>query len=108
RDGFEATADRAHGDRAACGHPCALCRGISVQPGLHEDGDAQRDGGTRCAHDADHWWGQGPDLLFAESATMFFARAADTRFTFLTDPDGFATGLVLHHPRFNRTVKKVR
>ena len=46
--------------------------------------------------------------ILAESETMFFAQAADTRFTFLTDPDGFATGLVLHHPRFNRTVKKVR
>ena len=45
--------------------------------------------------------------IFAESATSFFAQAADARFTFLTDSDGFATGLILHQARFNRTVKRV-
>jgi hypothetical protein len=46
--------------------------------------------------------------IFAESEISFFAHAADTWFTFLADADGFATGLILHQSRFNRTVKKVR
>ena len=46
--------------------------------------------------------------IFAESTTGFFTQAQEPRFTFLTDSDGFATGLILHQSRFNRTVKKVR
>jgi CubicO group peptidase (beta-lactamase class C family) len=51
--------------------------------------------------------GEAKAPIFAESATSFFAQNADNRFTFLTDADGFATGLILHQSRFNRTVKKV-
>jgi len=46
--------------------------------------------------------------IFSESTTGFFTEAAEPRFTFLTDSDGFATGLILHQSRFNRTVKRVR
>jgi serine-type D-Ala-D-Ala carboxypeptidase/endopeptidase len=34
--------------------------------------------------------------LFAESEKNFFARVADNQFTFETDPEGRATGLILH------------
>jgi D-alanyl-D-alanine-carboxypeptidase/D-alanyl-D-alanine-endopeptidase len=46
--------------------------------------------------------------MYAESETKFFARTADTQFTFLTDTAGVAIGLILHQPRFSRTVKKLR
>jgi CubicO group peptidase (beta-lactamase class C family) len=46
--------------------------------------------------------------IFAESDTQFFARTADVRFTFLTDVSGTATGLILHHAKSSRTVRKVR
>ena len=52
--------------------------------------------------------GQAKAPIFPESETKFFARTADRQFTFLTDTTGSASGLILHQPRFSRTVKKVR
>jgi hypothetical protein len=46
--------------------------------------------------------------ILAESEVKFFATTVDAQFTFVTDAAGAASGLVLHRPRFSRTVKKVR
>jgi serine-type D-Ala-D-Ala carboxypeptidase/endopeptidase len=45
--------------------------------------------------------------MYAETESRFFARTADTRFTFVTEASGAVTALILQQARFSRTVKKV-
>ena len=44
----------------------------------------------------------------AASATEFFRTAGDIRITFLKDPSGAVTGLVLYQDGFDREAKKIK